>query len=169
MFKNPKLYKSLIAEYENHVVPVKELPFILQRFYNITAKASENATEVFVENASLLNLIDANGVLRFDANSKSVQPEVAPQQIQERKVEANEPSRKEVDEDEDKAETKERVSREALPQVRPLELAEMNNAEKEKLRLINNRFMYLTFPSDLSKADIQVIRRWCDMVELTLP
>ena len=165
-FKNPKLYKELFAKYDGHVVPEKELPIILQRYHGITDKVSEKATTVFVGNAKDIGVLDEHSVLRVSnpiIKSKKAAPEIlfigSEEQPQQRENEVEKLNG---------IEKNEKPIIQDTAQEKPLALSEINNSDREKLRLPDNRVMYMYLPKDLGKRDLDSIRKWCDYYESSL-
>ena len=62
---HPKLYKALVEQYSNNIVPtVDAIATTLFRKYNIAENASKKAAQTFVDNLKLLNLISEDNMLR---------------------------------------------------------------------------------------------------------
>ncbi len=65
-FNNPKLYKTLISTYRDKQIPSESgLINLLDRNYGVKGGAAIIATKIFLKNATSLNLLGEDGILRM--------------------------------------------------------------------------------------------------------
>lgn len=72
IFTSPPLYASLIATFENDILPqTVAMSNILYQDHSISESACERAASVFIENARELGFISGEGMLILDGNIKT--------------------------------------------------------------------------------------------------
>jgi len=167
-FGAPKLNKELIEKFDGDEIP-KELKAHLARFHNITIEAAPLAAQVFIENAKFCKVLSESYVLNY-------------KQLISKLVDPNFDILKETKEEDsiDKEEIIENDLAEALPQIHeeevspktetnpinsPLLIPEMLNEDKLRIRVTGNRFAYLIYPLDITKKDINIIRKQLDVLD----
>ncbi|MEO9477094.1 MAG: hypothetical protein ABJG41_16230 [Cyclobacteriaceae bacterium] len=143
-FSSPKLYKELIEKFDGHVVP-KELRTHLVRFHSIADKAADSAAEIFFESAKTAGVLSSNGMLNIKTTTNTVEEndnliieDTSDDVVEEKKVVLELPAHNEV----------------------------QSVDEKLPIRLTDGKHAYLTYPSNLSKKDIKILRKQIDVLEV---
>jgi hypothetical protein len=136
-FQSPKLYKDLILVFDNHALP-SELPYILVKDHSISDKASTEAANIFTENATYCGVL-SDGILRVAAQSIPFAEVV-----------------------EDKPEVIVELSKQQNQQLPP---AIQPNQEQEQIKLGKDRNAFISYPDNLSKKELEIIRRHLSIIE----
>jgi hypothetical protein len=154
-FKSPKLYQQLIEKFDGHAVP-EELKVHLIRFFGIAEKAAPSAAEIFIESAKFCGVLSDKRVLDvnviFDKiTDNNIQvAEVIPQGENGSK---NEDVINHID-----ITPKENEVR-RLPAVNDL-------YEDVRVKVTNNKFIFLKYPQELNKKDIAILRKEIEKIEI---
>ncbi|HRO48147.1 hypothetical protein [Agriterribacter sp.] len=150
-FGSPKLYAELIEKFNNHAIP-QELKTHLIRFHKIAEKAAPDAANVFIESAKFAGVLSDSGIL-------TISPDMAQHLPHNDNVIDNGLSATEIF-------IENQVTSPVIRQQ--LQLTEMVNEEKVKIRLTGGKFAYLIYPLDLTKRDISVIQKQIEQLDLII-
>ena len=163
-FESPKFNKELIDKFDGDIIP-KELTIHLSRFHRITEDAAPLASEIFITNAKICDVIDSQNRLVFQktfdrlksggvsyaevtTEENNFTENVQPQQIFENVQPVN---------------IKPNILQQPIHQQ--LLLDEGTNDEKLKIRLTEGKIAYLHYPISITKKDIGIIRKQLDVLE----
>ena len=150
-FGSPKLYAELIEKFNNHAIP-QELKTHLIRFHKIAEKAAPDAANVFIESAKFAGVLSDNGILTISLDMAQHLPHN--DNVIDNGLSATE------------AIIENQVTSPVIRQQ--LQLTEMVNEEKVKIRLTGGKFAYLIYPLDLTKRDISVIQKQIEQLDLII-
>ena len=164
-FKNPKLYKELLAKYDGFPLP-KELPVILFKYHRISEAVAVKAADIFITNANdagVLTVLNDEFVLKT-ASQIIVEAKV-PEQLLNNLNNAN-TSTNPVDKKQETGTNVEGQIKNETEKANALALAEMNNAETEKVIIPGNRFIGVTYPKNLTQTDLKTFEKWYEYFKL---
>lgn len=161
-FKSPKLYQELIELYNGHALP-RELPTILYRNHRIALKASEEAANTFIDNAKEIGLLNEYNVLNCDINAV-IQSNNTPLSVI--KIDAKTNPINSLSNESNLDDIPPFNEPEPLPPI--LEIPEINNESKEKIRLTGNKKAFFIYPSGLTSEDKIALRKWFEYFESTI-
>lgn len=167
VFQSPNLNKELIDKFDGDVLP-KEQQLIahLSRFHRITTDAAPLAADVFIKNAKFCGVLDEANILNF----KNVLLKLSDVNFQFAEVISEEKNKTQQQETQDVIIKNQDSSTTVLETKTPTTalLPEMVNEEKVKVRLTRKKFAYLIYPLDITKTDIQILKKEIEQLELTI-
>jgi hypothetical protein len=140
-FTSPKLYVELIEKYNKHVIP-PELKSILIRYHKITANAADEVADVFIDNARFVGALNDSDILDV-SNINVIQPDPHKTAKTEVSVKSNDTS------------------------VEPL-LNPNHGQEEVKIVLTDSKYCFIKYPKNISEKDILILKKWIELLELTL-
>ena len=162
-FKSPKLFAELIEKFDGHVLPV-ELKTHLIRFHKIAEKAAPIVAEIFIKSAEYCGALNELGFLNYShaVQSISVLENYAP--LPNLKIEEHPP----VVQPAGIGKPAEVYTPAGKGEHSQLLLNEMNNKQEVKVNLTGGKFAVIHYPSDLTKKDIEVLRKQLELLELLI-
>jgi hypothetical protein len=141
-FTSPKLYGELIEKYNKHVVP-PELKSILIRYHKIAANAADEVVEVFIENARFVGALNESDIL--DVSNIEIPV------------------------------TESAKSPKPEPGFKPADtsfidgLFNPNHGQEDvKIVLTDSKYCFIKYPKNLTEKDILILKKWIELLELTL-
>ncbi|HEY0246517.1 MAG TPA: hypothetical protein VGC01_13195 [Mucilaginibacter sp.] len=157
-FSSPKLYAELIEKYDGHVVP-SDLKVHLIRFHNIAPNASNDVAELFFQNARFAGVISDNNILNVSVVSDPsviTPPQVAAKStdipVNVENSEAGVLRLKQLEDEKNRTKL----------------LSEVNNPITYKIPLSEKKNAVLTYPHELNEKDIQILKKYIELLELGL-
>lgn len=152
-FLSPKLYKELVGAFQEGGVIPAQLTTILHRKYDITENATNLAARVFVESAKFSGIVDDD--CRFVDGDSSGPPESHNTGADDRDLKIP-PGANDITS----------VSR--LPAAIERTMAPSADSQEFRFRLTGDRFAVLVVPSELSKQDLNIIRKQIEIFDLQI-
>jgi len=180
-FAEPKMYKELIDKHDGHAIPA-ELRTHLVRFHRIAEKAAPEVADSFIANARYVGAANEFNILQYRhaleklsstsnatsgtsamssgmTDSSSIPPDINQwQPVYDIPGAENTSSVLAA-----AANTLRNAAGGILTQNL---LEEMVNTEKAKVRLTDGKIAYITYPTDIKKKDIEILRKQLDVLEL---
>lgn len=158
-FKSPKLYKELIAKYDNHAIPSETaLATVLFRQHEITEKASLQAAQIFIANGKFVGVIDSVGILRTNSPAQPNQAaQTSSEPVQEVFAHESNNSNPEI-----------KILDQPNLQTKILNLPEGSTEEKIVIPLTEKKKAVLIYPSNFNAKDIEVLKGQLDVLALLL-
>ena len=167
-FESPKLNKELIEKFDGDVIP-KELPIHLYRFHKITEDAANIAADIFINNASICQVIDGNGRLVFNQElNKLRNPNFDFAEI------TNLENKPQITNSANSSENIETfvplieqpiIQKQKYSNTQNNLLLDNSSDEKLRIRLTENKIAYLHYPINITKKDIYILRKQLDVLE----
>jgi hypothetical protein len=156
-FGEPKLNKELIDKFDGHAVP-SELRTHLIRFHKIAENASDHAAEVFIKSAKECQVLNDKNILNY----KQELLKLSDTGIQYAEVTTEKPKEQQVKEEVGNVVT-------VLPrEEKPLELPTSDTVTEEKLKipLSDRKFAILTYPSNITKKDTDILMKQIELLQI---
>jgi hypothetical protein len=157
-FRSPKLYSDLIEKYNGHVVP-SDLKVHLIRFHNIASNASNGVAELFFQNAKFAGIISDNNILNVPIITDTI--DIKPTTITDKPLDR-------IYDTEDKGDNNLSLKKEEDEKNRIKLLSEVNNPITYKIPLSEKKNAVLTYPNELNEKDIQILKKYIELLELGL-
>jgi hypothetical protein len=149
-FSAPKLYQTLIQNYDGHAIP-PELPIILFRKHGIAEKVSQHAADTFITNAEYAGVLDENKILRVKQtlDKLSGTPFVEILQPENKNHTLSQNDNNTVQQHND---TQQQILQIAAPIVPNIDEDEL------KIRVTGKKTVRIIYPLSLTKNDIEIVR-----------
>ena len=159
-FGSPKLYSEIINKHDGHVIP-PELRTHLIRFHKIAERAADDVADLFNKNAKYVEVLTEHNILQY----KHLLSKYSDPNIQYAEVTVT-PS----------VETKSETGTETVPLIEITQptiqqphahlLNEINSEEKVRVPLTERKVAYIQYPANIKKADIEILRKQIELLEL---
>ncbi|RZK01353.1 MAG: hypothetical protein EOO43_24795 [Flavobacterium sp.] len=163
-FGAPTLNQELIEKFDGDSIP-NALVAHLSRFHRITEDAAPLAAEVFLKNAKYCGILDDNNVLNYKRNLLRLENPAA---VSSEQPLVNDKVNSATDTILDAIFKEDLVAQAKASETPTALLPEMINEERVKVRLTGKKFAYLIFPLDITKTDIQILKKEIEQLELTI-
>ena len=147
-FKSPKLYSDLIEKFNSHVLP-PEFKSILIRFHKIAQGAVDEVAGIFIKNAEFVGVLNGANILDVSvqsnineaintADDSKVEPLIAPKPEQHTTESA----------------------------IRLLE--QFGGQEDIKIVLTESKYCFIKYPKNINEKDVLILKKWIELLELTV-
>lgn len=156
LFSAPKLYADLIEKFNGHVVPA-DLKVHLVRFHGIASKASAEVADLFFENARFAGVLNTSNILNIADVELKKETKVTPPD-----------EKNEQPDQEDEVEKLKQKLLEESEKLKAKLLEEINNPKTYKIPLSEGKNAVLTYPTELNEKDIQILKKYIELLELAL-